>query len=236
MVTINLRSVKRCFLYTAIACVAGAALLAIFALFERQISDEEGFVLGSALLLGLSSSLSLASSAAWTKSRALSSLGIGLAIAAVAAAYVPIWSGDHRDFLWQLPVVLYIIAAAVAYALLLVSRRGVGAGGRVKLSLGIALVSIFWLCGMVIDVVLRIGSDVSRSEWQMLGIAAVLTVSMTLITLIFRHLDSDPTGESKTPSALVGRRIAKVESGNAGKTLVLDDGRRLLLDPGAKLD
>jgi hypothetical protein len=233
VIVINLRSVKRGFLYTAIACVAGAALLAIFALMNRHISSDEGLVLGSALLLGLSSSLCLASSAAWTKSRALSSLGIGLAIAAAVTAYVPIWSSDHRDFLWQLPVVLYIVAAAVAYALLLASKQGVGASGREKLSLGIALVSILWLCGMIIDAVL---TDVGRPEWQLLGIAAVLTVSMTLITLLFRHLDSIPTGNSKASPALVGRRIATVEDCDVGKILVLDDGRRLLLDPGAKLD
>lgn len=230
---LDLRSVKRILLYTAIACVAGAALLAIFAVSNRHLSHGGAVVLGSALLLGLSSSLGLACSAGWTKSPLFSGLGIVLAATAVATAYVPIWGGDHHDYLWKLPVVLYVVAIAVAYALLLASKQNANASDRVTLAFGITLVLIFLLCGVVIDLVTR----ESRSDWQALGVTAVLTVSMTLITVLLRRLDNvSPAGASKAPRPLVGRRIAIVEDGDLGTILVLDDGRRLLLDPGAKLD
>ena len=158
-----------------------------------------------------------------------------LAMVAVVSAYVPIWSSDHRDSLWKLPVILYVVATAIAYTLLLASRQRIGASGKVRVTFAIALVSIFALAGVIIDIVVRM--DVRRGEWQVLGTVAVLTVSMTLITLLLRRLDAvSPSGASKKPRPLVGRRIAIVEDGDLGTILVLDDGRRLLLDPGAKLE
>ena len=229
---IDLRSVKRAFLYTAIACVAGAALLAIFAVANRHLSHDNAIVLGSALLLGLSSSLSLACSAGWAKAPLVAGLGIGLAIAAAATAYIPIWGGDHRDFLWKLPVILYVIAMAIAYALLLASKQSADASDRVKAAFAIALLSILLLCAIIVGLVA--GED--RSDPTALGVTAVLTVSMTLITLLLRRLDTVTASTARAPGALVGRRIAIVEDGDLGTILVLDDGRRLLLDPGARLD
>jgi hypothetical protein len=56
---------------------------------------------------------------------------------------------------------------------------------------------------------------------------------MTLITLLLRRLDA---AAPDAPRPLVGRKIAIVEDGDLGTVLVLDGGRRLLLDPGAKLE
>lgn len=227
----RIRRIKQGFLYTAIACVAAGGSLAIVALLTRHLSHDLSLILFSALLLGLSSSLALASSNGWVKSPPGSAAGIMLALAAAATAYIPIWSSDHSDRLWKTPVVLYLVAAAFAYTLLLASKQRAGASGRVKTSFWMAVVSIFWLCAMVIDLVAR----ENGSHATVLGIAAVMTVTMTLITILLSRLDSI---EKREPlrKPLIGRRIVLIEEGELGKVLVLDDGRRVRVAPETPLD
>jgi hypothetical protein len=229
----RLRHLKQGFLYTAIACVGLTGLLAIVALLSGNLGGGNDIVqvLVSTLFVALSSSLALACSSGWMKSPTLAIAGTLLAAAAAIASFFPIWSGGDKGFEWKLTTILYLLSTAVAYSLLLAARQRVGARARVKISLAIALVSVACLCATAIELVVTEGDYGIKP----MAIAAVLTGTMTPITLILRRLDSIETREpGRKP--LIGRRIALIEEGEMGKVLILDDGRRVKVTPDTPLD
>jgi hypothetical protein len=229
----RIRQLKQGFLYSAIVCVAVTGLLAIAALLSGNLGggDDIVQVLVSTLLIGLSSSLALGCSNGWMKSPPLATLGVLLAIAALIAAFFPIWDVDSGDGAWKPAIILYLLSTAITYSLLLAARQRAGARRRVKVSLGVALVSVAFLCAAAIEVVV---TDRDYGE-KLMAIAAVLTGTTTMITLILRRLDSIETREpGRKP--LIGRRIALIEESAAGKVLILDDGRRIEVSPNTPLD
>jgi hypothetical protein len=96
----------------------------------------------------------------------------------------------------------------------------------------IVLLSLLILAAMIV-------SDIAARSFegiQSFGVMTVILVAATLVTGLMRRLEPAVEREPETPSGFAGHTIARVEYHGARPVIVLDDGRRLLLDPGAKLD
>jgi hypothetical protein len=231
-VSVDLRAVKRGFLYAMIVSIVAAGLFAIVTFLSGGISDTEGRILGTTLLLALSSGISLAASTAWLKSRPLTGTSIAAAGVAFLVAAPNLWSGASSTAWGKTIGILYIVAVAGAYASLLVAFRREGERSSTSAVHWLALAALAWLTAMAIAFIV---SDYSGDNgFRAVGVAAVLLVASTLVTVLLRRLETP--GEEAEPAGLRGRRIERIEEGESGTVLVLDDGRRLPLAPGTTID
>lgn len=224
-----------------IASIAVTALLAIGVLLIGDVSGIQARILLTTLALAVTSGLSLAGASSWPRQRALPVIAVSLAIVALVAALPPIWlkgiSGDEGWDSWARTVgVMYVIAAAVTFATLLVSRRRAGERRAVTNTRLAALLSLAWLTAMISIMIAWEGAGGSNMAGRAMGVAAVLTVATTLVTLILQRLE--PPSKIETPSAraLIGHTIASVEKRKGETVLVLDDGLRLPLARDLELE
>jgi hypothetical protein len=149
----------------------------------------------------------------------------------------PLWFGTHTRVWdrWERTVaVLYIVASAFAYAALLISRRRSNEGLGVIAARRTALLSL--ACLTVLLARLPIDDSAGDRWGRAIGVAAVLTVAATLVTLILQRLEAPARSEAHSAGGVAGRTIVSVEQRESETILVLDDGTRLPLAPGAILD
>lgn len=233
----TLTSIRRTVLFVMIGSVVVTALLAIGALLIGHFSGIQVRILLTTLALATTSGLGLASGTSWPVYRTLSGSGVVLAAAAFAGAIPPLWfRGDKGWGVWIRTVgIMYVLAAALAYATLLISRRRAGERPAVTNTRLATLLSLTWLTAMIS---LQIASERlsgSPGFGRLMGVAIVLTVAMTLITLILQRLEAP--ARKKVPTAgVAGRTITSVEQRQGETILVLDDGRRLPLARNVTLE
>jgi hypothetical protein len=225
----RLTSIRRTALFLMIGSIAITALLAIGALLLGDFSGAQVRILLTTLALATTSGLSLASGSSWPAHRALPVVGVALAVTAFVAALPPLWiRGDRGWEGWIRTVgIMYVLAAAIAYATLLISRRRAGESRAVANIRLAALLSLAWLTAMI---ALLIASERFSGDGygRVMGVAIVLTVATTLVALILQRLEKPARKEAST-TGVIGRTIVSVEQRKGETTLVLDDGRRLPL-------
>ncbi len=225
----RLASTRRAALFLMIGSIAVTALLAIGVLLLGDLSGTQARILLTTLALAVTSGLSLACASSWPALRTMPVLGVTLAVAAFFAALPPLWiRGDEGWGPWIRTVgIMYVLAAAIAFATLLVSRRRAGEGRAVAITRLAALLSLAWLTAMIATLIASERFS-GPGFGRLMSIAAVLTVATTLVTLILQRLETPARG--KVPATSVtGRTIASVERRQGETILVLDDGRRLPL-------
>ncbi|HEY5161041.1 MAG TPA: hypothetical protein VII83_08235 [Gaiellaceae bacterium] len=235
----KLASLRRTALFVMIGSIAVTALFAIGAFLIGHFSHTEVRILLTTLAVATSSGLSLASGSSWPARRALPLSGVSLAIVAFVAALPPIWLRKAHHGGWGTWIrgvgILYVIAAALAYATLLIARRRAADSSSVTTTRLAALLSLAWLTVMISLLIAteRFSGD---NFGRVLGVAAVLTVATTLITLILQRLETPARRAAREVGGVTGHTIVSVEKRESETLLVLDDGRRLPLAPTAKLD
>ncbi|MGD0274239.1 MAG: hypothetical protein ABSB96_10985 [Gaiellaceae bacterium] len=226
----TLASIRRTVLFVMIGSVVVTALLAIGALLIGHFSGIQVRILLTTLALATASGLGLASGSSWPVYRTLSGSGVVLAAAAFAGAIPPLWLRGNKGWeVWIRTVgIMYVLAAALAYATLLISRRRAGERPAVTNTRLAALLALTWLTAMIsLQIASKRLSD-SPGFGRLMGVAIVLTVATTLVTLILQRLETPARG--KVPAiSVTGRTIASVERRKGETILVLDDGRRLPL-------
>jgi len=221
-----------------IGAIAVTALLAIGAFLLGDFSDTQVRILLTTLALAATSGLSLATGSSWPVYRVLPVCGVALAVIAFVAALPPLWlSGDDDGWGWWIRTVgiLYVLAAALAYATLLISRRRATESATVANTRRAALASLTWLTAMISGLIATERFS-GPGYGRVMGVAAVLTVATTLVTLILQRLEAPARSEARSAGGVAGRTIVSVEQRESETILVLDDGTRLPLAPGAKLD
>ena len=233
----RLTLIRRTILFVMIGSIVVTALLAIGALLVGHFADTQVRILLTTLALATTSGLGLASGSSWPRYRALPASGVALATAAFVGALPPIWLKEDEGWEpWIRTVgIMYVLAAAIAYATLLISRRRAGESQAVANIRLAALLSLAWLTAMIS---LMIASErVSGSDvyGRVMGVAVVLTVATTLVTLILQRLEK-PARKKASAAGVTGRTIVSVEQRKGEATLVLDDGRRLPLARGVTLE
>lgn len=214
-----------------IGSIAITALLAIGTFLLGNFSGTQGRILLTTLALATTSGLSLASGSSWPAHRVLPIAGVALAATAFVAALPPLWiRGDRGWGGWIRTVgIMYVLAAAIAYATLLISRRRAGESRAVANTRLAALISLTWLTAMIAMLIASERFSGSSGYGRVMGVAAVLTVATTLVTLILQRLEAPTRNRALTVGDLAGRTIASVEQRQNETILVLDDGRRLPL-------
>jgi len=232
----RLAPTRRTVLFVMIGSIVVTALLAIGALLVGHFADTQVRILLTTLALATTSGLGLASGSSWPRYRALSASGVALATSAFVGALPPIWLKEDEGWeTWIRTVgIVYVLAAAVAYATLLISRRRAGERRAVANTRLAALLFLSWLTAMIS---LLIASERFSNDGygRVMGVAAVLTVATTLVTVILQRLEKP--ARKKAPNAgVVGHTIVSVEQRRGETILVLDDGSRLPLAPTVKLD
>jgi hypothetical protein len=221
-----------------IGAIAVTALFAIGAFLIGRFSHTEVRILLTTLAVATTSGLSLASGSSWPAHRALPLLGVASAIVAFAGALPPIWlRGDHGGWsAWIRGVgILYVLAAALAYATLLISRRRAAESSSITTTRLAALASLAWLTVMIALLIASLRFS-GPGYGRVLGVAAVLTVATTLVTLILQRLEAPARRAARKIGGVTGRTIVSVEKRGSETILVLDDGSRLPLAPTVKLD
>lgn len=234
----RLASIRRAALFLMIASVAITALLAIGAFLLGDFSNTQVRILLTTLALAVTSGLSLASGSSWPIHRVLPVYGVSLAVVAFVAALPPLWLSGEDDSWgdWNRTVgILYVLAAALAYATLLISRRRVTEGRTVTNIRRAALVSLTWLTVMI-SMLIATERFSGPGFGRVIGVAAVLTVATTLVTLILQRLEAPARSEARSAGGVAGRTIVSVEQRESETILVLDDGTRLPLAPGVRFD
>ncbi len=224
-----------------IASIAVTALLAIGALLIGDVSGIQARILLTTLALAVTSGLSLAGAGSWPRQRALPATAVTLSIVAFVSALPPIWlkgvEGDRGWDPWARTVgVMYVIAAAVTFATLLISRRRAGERRAVANTRLAALLSLAWLTTMISIMIAWEGAGGSDMAGRGMGVAAVLTVATTLVMLILQRLEAPAKIETLRARAVTGHTIVSVEKRKGETTLVLDDGLRLPLARDLKLE
>ncbi len=236
----RLASIRRAALFVMIASIAVTASLAIGALLIGDVSGIQARILLTTLALAVTSGLSLAGAGSWPRQRALPATAVTLSIVAFVSALPPIWlkgvEGDRGWDPWARTVgVMYVIAAAVTFATLLISRRA-GERRAVTNTRLAALLSLAWLTTMISIMIAWEGAGGSDMAGRGMGVAAVLTVATTLVTLILQRLEPPAEIETLRARAVTGHTIVSVEKRKGETTLVLDDGLRLPLARDLKLE
>ncbi len=221
---------KRAFLRVMIGAIGATAVLAIAALLSGgHISEREGKLLLTTLLLGISSGLGLAAGAAWERAKTLAAATVCAAALSFLVFLLPIWTDVGRDSsgYGRVAGALYALAGSGAYAGLVVTRRRQGDSSSVAVwrtlgLIGLALVTLLTLSFLARD---HIGSDGAR----LLGACAILTVASTLISLLLQRTQAEPAEQTATDPAVLGHRVVGIEQDDEGALVVLDNGVRLPL-------
>jgi hypothetical protein len=237
----TLASIRRTVLFVMIGSITATALLAIGTLLIGHFSSTQARILLTTLALAITSGLSLAGASSWPKQRTLPVFGIALASVAFVTALFPIWlKGVEGDRGWDPLIrtvgIAYVLAAAITYATLLISRRRAGERRAVRNTRLAALLSLAWLATMISITIASEKAGGSDSFGRAMGVAAVLTVATTLVTLILQRLEAPGGSETLSTGAVAGHTIVSVEKRKGGTMLVLDDGRRLPLARDLKLE
>jgi hypothetical protein len=233
----RLASIRRTALFLMIGSVTVTALLAIGTLLLGAFSGTQARILLTTLALAVTSGLSLACASSWPALRTLPVLGVTLAVAAFVAALPPLWiRGDKGWVPWIRTVgIMYVLAAAIAFATLLVSRRRAGESRAVRDTRLAALVSLAWLTAMISLLIASFRFS-GPGYGRVMAVAAVLTVATTLVTLILQRLEAPARRAVREIGGVTGHTIVSVEKRGSETILVLDDGSRLPLAPTVKLD
>jgi hypothetical protein len=229
---VELAQAKKAFLWVMTGAIGITALLAIGTLLTGgHISDREGKLLLTTLLLGVSSGLGLAAGAAWEKAKALAGATVCVAGLSFFVALLPIWTEIGRDSsrYGRLAGALYTLSGSGAYAGLIISRGRESDSSAIVVWRALGLVGLGLLTLLILSFLAE--DHIGAGGARLLGALGIFAVASTLISLLMQRAQGEP---AKPPaldssSALLGHKVVGVEQDDEGTLVVLDNGTRLPL-------
>lgn len=183
-------SLKRILLISLIASLSISALVAIFVFLFGDFGETEIKILFITLTIGGYSLTGVCSSVLQDKGKYISLVYSGIAVSVLGFLLTAgaIWEAVDIENLWQLIIVLVILAVTIAQiSLLLLAESAKGLMNTILLTtiifISIVAMMLVWLVVVEYD-------GVGEFYFRLLGVFAVLDVLGTIVTLILRKIKS----------------------------------------------
>jgi ssDNA-binding Zn-finger/Zn-ribbon topoisomerase 1 len=179
---------KKIALWFLIVSVAISAVLGIIAILTGNFGEFELRIIFSTLTISAASIGALACGAAGEAGRykALSTIGIALAIFAAVLLILGIWFEPHGEQFWKFTASTSVVAAATAHACLLSLAK---LARRFAWSRSLAVVTIYLLATFIIlSIYFEPTSDFGL---RLIGTTSIIVAAITIITPIFHRLSRD---------------------------------------------
>lgn len=193
-------SVKKAFLSALIGSVAISALLGIAAILSGRFGWFEVRILLTTVTIAAASVCGLACGAhlATRQGRALPLTGIGLTGVAAAMVIAGIWTEVRSEEFWKTAACTSVFAVACAHLSLLSMAR---LADWFRWSLAAAYITIFGVAFLVAAMIL--GEADSPGMFQLMGVAAILDASITILIPIFHRMSRGDLAREGAEAAAV---------------------------------
>ncbi len=206
-------NLKRLFLYTLIGSVVVSALIGIGVILLGDFGEIEVRVLMTTLTVTVTSILGLANGAYYEtgRGRRLGVVGVVVSIIAAVMTLLIIWNViDDNQMFMKIAVTAMILAISLSHLSLLSLAR---LDRRFEWSNMAARIVIGSLVGLILFIVWLEPSGNSGLLPRIMGILAILTASITVVTPVFHKLSSsgDAVAEIDAEIELLRHKLAELE-------------------------